>query len=309
MDVSVIIVNYNTKQLLENCLNSIIEKTFDVDYEIIVVDNNSPESITDMINEKFGLVKLIESSENLGFGRANNLGAKHAKGKYMLFLNSDTIILNNAIKYFFDYLEHNDDNHKIGAVGCWLEGKSGGINNSFGYFPTIKNEWNYLKNIFLDRIKLSHLSKKQKINLKKEDKSEVYVDFIIGADIFIRNKTFKELNGFDPNFFMYYEETDLQKRMSKIGLERVVISTPRIIHLEGGSTGAGEKINFPALMMSQESFNYYIRKHFKGFQYLFFRLYNILERTLTVFFWKFSCRQYISYFLLLVFNIKANKQY
>ena len=106
MDVSIIIVNYNTKKLIKNCINSIYKHTKDVDFEIIVSDNGSVDGSVEMIKSEFPNVILIENNANLGFGAANNRGLKIAKGKYIFYLNSDTVLLNNAVKYFFDYWEN-----------------------------------------------------------------------------------------------------------------------------------------------------------------------------------------------------------
>ena len=119
MDVSIIIVNYNTKHLLEDCLSSLYALTQSIDFEVIVVDNASSDDSETYITRKFPQVKWINSGENIGFGRANNLGAKYADGKYLFLLNSDTLLLNNAIKAFYDYAETHSE-EQIGALGCWL---------------------------------------------------------------------------------------------------------------------------------------------------------------------------------------------
>ena len=112
MDVSVIIVNYNTVELTKQCILSIYNQTKDVNFEIIVVDNNSEDNSVKIIENNFPQVILINNSDNIGFGRANNLGVEIAKGKYIFFLNSDTILLNNAIKIFVDYMRKNNINSK-----------------------------------------------------------------------------------------------------------------------------------------------------------------------------------------------------
>ena len=104
-DVSIIIVNYNTKQLLADCLKSIYEQTNNIDFEVIVSDNGSVDGSIEMLKRDFSQVILIENNANLGFGAANNRGLEVAKGKYIFYLNSDTVLLNNAVKIFFDYLE------------------------------------------------------------------------------------------------------------------------------------------------------------------------------------------------------------
>jgi GT2 family glycosyltransferase len=119
MDVSITIVNYNTKDLLKQCIESVFEKTQDVEFEIIVVDNASSDGSQQMVKELFPKVTLIESPENLGFGRANNLGNKVAKGKYLFILNSDTILIENSIynkyinmQFFTHHFPHNKRNKK-----------------------------------------------------------------------------------------------------------------------------------------------------------------------------------------------------
>ncbi len=100
MDVSIIIVSYNTCDILSACLNSIKEQTKEISYEVIVVDNDSKDNTKLMIENNYQWVKIIKSSVNLGFGRANNLGVSYARGKYLFFLNSDTVLINNAVYYF-----------------------------------------------------------------------------------------------------------------------------------------------------------------------------------------------------------------
>lgn len=105
MDVSVIIVNYNTLDLTRNCLKSIYEQTKDINFEVIVSDNGSVDGSIEMIRQDFPQVVLIENNANLGFGAANNRGLKIARGKYILYLNSDTLLQNNVVKIFYDYWE------------------------------------------------------------------------------------------------------------------------------------------------------------------------------------------------------------
>ena len=116
MDVSIIIVNYNTKDLLCQCVDSIYDKTSNVEFEIIVVDNDSSDGSKELfIKDK--RIRFIEAGGYLGFGKANNLGVDAAKGKYVFFLNSDTILMNNAVKLFYDYCESHEKD-RLGAVGC-----------------------------------------------------------------------------------------------------------------------------------------------------------------------------------------------
>ena len=113
--VSIIIVNYNTAELLNDCIDSVQSKTVNVDYEIIVVDNNSEKGSLDHLIEKYPTVNFIFSEENLGFGRANNLGATKARGKYLFLLNPDTLLVNNAIAILYDFMEVNPESGVCGG--------------------------------------------------------------------------------------------------------------------------------------------------------------------------------------------------
>lgn len=135
MDVSVILVNYNTLHLTKDCIDSIFEKTQGISFEIILVDNDSQDGSQKYFSEDKRIV-FLESGGNIGFGRANNLGLKKATGKYIFFLNTDTLLVNNAIKCFFDYCEgHSHD--MLGGIGCLLQDKEGNTIHSFAHFPTL----------------------------------------------------------------------------------------------------------------------------------------------------------------------------
>ena len=120
LDVSIIIVSYNTRELTINCLKSIYKNTKDISFEVIVSDNGSTDGSVEMIKTEFPQVVLIENNANLGFGAANNRGLAVAKGKYVFYLNSDTVILNNCLKIFYDYWENSPEKDKIGALGTNL---------------------------------------------------------------------------------------------------------------------------------------------------------------------------------------------
>ena len=250
MDVSIIIVNYNTKQLLADCLNSIYEQTRDIDFEVIVSDNGSTDGSIEMLKQGFPQVILIENNANLGFGAANNRGLSIAKGKYIFYLNSDTILLNNAVKYFFDYWEENGEKENLGALGCNLLDSEGNINSSYANFPDINKNiadliranyglWKLLvKKIFCK--KNPDISKKKDFYKKKLGE----VDFVVGADLFAKNDSFAR---FDENIFLYCEEVDLQYRMAKHSKRRLLIENPLIVHLEGQSSKTQKFLHFEEL--------------------------------------------------------------
>lgn len=224
MDVSIIIVNYNTYTLTHDCIASVFKQTIDIDFEVIVSDNGSKDGSIEMIKTEFPQVILIENNENLGFGAANNRGLTIAQGKYIFYLNSDTILLNNAVKHFFDYWEMSLEKDTIGALGCVLVDKDGNAIHSGGNLPNPIHELLYFcKCIFSSKGLVIH--KKHSIKIGE-------IGYITGADLFMLNNNNAR---YDENFFMYYEESDLQLNLQKKGKKRLIIDGPKIIHLEGGS--------------------------------------------------------------------------
>lgn len=250
IDVSVVIVNYNTKALLADCLDSIREKAQAARREVLVVDNASSDGSREYIRERYPEVRLVESGENLGFGRANNLGAAEARGKYLFFLNSDTVLLNDAIELFFDYAEAHSG-EALGALGCLLLKPSLRRANSFGAFPSPGRR-------LLERWRLVFFLKDPE--RRTQEGSAFDVDFVTGADLFLPRALFLEAGGFDPRFFMNYEETDLQKRLAEGGRRNRIIPGPRIVHLEGG----GGPPSMEARLREERSMYLYFAKRGKS---------------------------------------------
>ena len=244
LDVSIVIVNYNTKKLLKNCLRSIFEQTKDIFFEVIVSDNGSEDGSVEMIKTEFPKVILIENNANLGFGAANNLGLKIAKGKYIFYLNSDTILLNNAIKIFFEYWETSVEKERIGCLGAMLLDSKLNFNTSYGNLPSAANELKYLRNCFLSSLYIKAIySKFHKVNHNKEFYGEV--GYVMGADLFLRNDKNAK---FDERYFMFYEESDMQNLLKKENKKNFIIKGPKIIHLEGGSDNRSKLVyNFKNL--------------------------------------------------------------
>jgi len=229
VDVSVIIVNYNTISLLVDAVDSVIEKTESIEYEIIVVDNASSDNSKNILAEKYGnKVIFISLSENIGFGRANNEAVKIAKGRNLFFLNPDTILLNNAVKILSDYL---DNNPRVGCCGGNLVDNDGKPVHSFArfFFSLIFDEINQL---FMRLPEKTLYGKNAFYNYTDKP---LKVCFITGADLMIKKNLFKILNGFDPDFFMYYEDSELEHRVNKAGYKIYSIPNALIKHLEGKS--------------------------------------------------------------------------
>ena len=235
MNVSIIIVNYNTLHVLKPCLDSITEQTIGIDYEIIVVDNGSTDGSKDALTEDKRIV-FIPTGENLGFGRANNKGLEQAKGKYIFFLNSDTLLKNNAIKMLYDFAEHYQG--RLGALGCILEDRQGNRIHSYGKFPKMSDD--FRKFLWVPILKGLHLYRQPVINYPEQ---WMKVDYITGADLFVSRQVLDECGAFHPAFFMYYEESEMEHRFKVHGYDNVILNGPRIVHLEGegGKDGSSSK--------------------------------------------------------------------
>ena len=227
MDVSIIIVNYKTVSLILKCLNSIQRLTRKISYEIIVVDNNSNDDFATYIQQQYPKVKCVSLPENMGFGRANNEGVKLAKGRNILFLNPDTILLNDAISILSQYL---DSHLSVGACGGNLYNIDLQPCHSFRrWFPGIRLE---LNNLLHDYIARTLWGCNREHNFT--DKA-IPVSYITGADLMMPQCVFNQLGGFSPKFFMYYEETELCYRLNCKGLEVHSVPQACIQHLVGGS--------------------------------------------------------------------------
>ncbi|WP_191017334.1 glycosyltransferase [Treponema zioleckii] len=243
-DVSVIIVNYNTRELLKNCLKSLYEHTKDVSFEVFVSDNGSKDGSLEMLRENFPQVKIIDNNANLGFGAANNRALEKATGKYVFYLNSDTVLLNNAVKIFFDYWEQNDANGSLGAIGANLLDEKNQVIHSAGHFRSIDKE---IKDALADMTRSYKLiipflrHKKLGKTPPAVEKKIGLVDYVTGADLFVKND---EAAYFDEKYFLYYEESDMQKKMAIAGKERRLIEGPLIQHLKGGSDTTRSPLKF-----------------------------------------------------------------
>lgn len=230
MDVSIIIVNYNTTLLVLDCISSIKKYTKDILYEIIIVDNDSNEDIEEIFYERFvneTNIRFIKLSENIGFGRANNEGFRVAKGKYVLCLNPDTLLVNNAIKLMTDFL---DNNPTVGICGGNLYDKEMKPTHSFKkFFPSILWE--------IDTLSFHKLEKLIYRNnaIFNHSDQPMEVAYITGADLMIRKDLLNKIGGYNSNFFMFFEETDLCLKAKKEGFKIMNVPEARIQHLEGQS--------------------------------------------------------------------------
>ena len=234
-DVSIILVNYNTAQMTVECLKSVYEKTKDIDFDVFVVDNASKDNSCKLIEQNFPDVHLIRSKENLGFGRANNLAITQSNAKYVFLLNTDTLLINNAVKIMFDFMENNEN---AGACGGNLYSKDD--SHTISYFNSLK-----LKDKFVHTFHLFNLFpdvKNRVFNKGYNEKNECKeVEVISGADLMLRKEVLDKTGSFDSDFFLYFEESELQFRIRKNGYKIFIVPDSQIYHLEGATTTKNRK--------------------------------------------------------------------
>ena len=267
MQVSIIIVSFNTKQLTADCIDSIIAKTSEVEYEIILVDNASSDGSREFFADE-SRIKFLEAGRNLGFGKANNLGVQQAKGDYIFFLNSDTLLLNNAIYEMWSYCEeHKEDN--IGGLGCILCAGNNQRCHSYAKLNTWKD---IVKSYFIAPFCKSKAKEIMAMDAEDESKDAFEVGYVTGADLFVSRKVIDECGCFDPDFFMYSEESEMQWRFKKHGYKNMIIKSPKIIHLEGMSQAKKKSPTMKKIIMTQSSLYLYVKKTSSKFEYLLFQL-------------------------------------
>lgn len=255
--VSIIIVNYKTEKEIESCILS-IKKNTKVSFEVIVVDNNESLDPVIKIKKKFPWVSYVKSPNNLGFGGGNNFGAKIAKGKYLFFLNPDTIVNLGTVDYLVTFL---DQNSKAGIAAPLLTDK----NNR--PYPLQSSKKLTLLTGFVTLSWISKLFPDNPVSTKfwlknwnKKEKKEV--DVVPGSAFMIRTEIFKKLGGFDEKFFLYFEEHDLCRRVKNEGYKIFAIPQAKVVHLWGVST---EKSSQDINKIFNSSRFYYFKKYYGSF--------------------------------------------
>jgi len=223
MKLSVVILNYNVRYFLEACLRSVEAAIAEMDAEIIVVDNNSPDDSCDMMRTTFPNIQLIQNKENVGFAKANNQGVKLAKGDFICILNPDTIVAEDT---FTQLLEFAKDKENIGAIGCKL------IDGSGTFLPESK------RNIPTPMVSVKKiLGRKNSGYYSKLDENDIgKVDILVGAFMFVKKSVYEAVAGFDEDYFMYGEDIDLSYKIKKAGFQNYYYGKTTVIHYKGEST-------------------------------------------------------------------------
>jgi|LGVF01.1.fsa_nt_gb GT2 family glycosyltransferase len=271
IDLSIIIISYNTKGLILNCLNSIRKHIGDVRHEIIVVDNASADGSPDAVEQGFPHVKLMRNNENYGFAKANNQGFRDARGKAILMLNSDTVFIEAGMKEMLDYFWSDST---IGILAPRLLNADGTIQNScrkfFSFFRTnyelpakIMNKLPDFAGRFL------HIHNVHKITAPCD------IDYATGAGLLVKKVLIDKIGGLDENYFFYGEETDFCLQAHNRGCRVVYYSHFRIVHIRGGSTA--EEPGYFSLYNRYRSKYYYLKKNHSYLVYRIFWLRKVLQ--------------------------------
>jgi len=223
--LSIIIVSYNTEKLTRDCIESILKNSSGVNYEILVVDNDSKDNSVKMLRgyQSSPLnFKLLENRENLGFAKANNQAAKKAKGEYLLLLNSDTVVKKDSLKKIIDFAKETTD---AGVVGAKLLNEDGSIQPSCVNFPTIRNairEYFIGQKGFFDKF-------------APEGRQPVEVNAVVGAAFLITPRARMKVGLLDERYFFYFEDIDYCRRIWKAGLKVYYLPSSEVVHYHGAS--------------------------------------------------------------------------
>lgn len=257
MELSIVIVNYNVKEFLTQCLDSIFKSQTQYNYEVIVIDNSSRDSGRDEICSTFKDITWIDNSENVGFGRANNQGFSHAKGVYTLILNPDTVLQEDTLEKCISYLLAHPEVGGLGIKG--LDGSGQFLPESKRALPTpLVALWKitglsaiFPKSSVFARYHLGHLS--------AEENHEV--DILVGCFMMVPTQLLLSVGGFDPQYFMYGEDIDLSYELQKTGHKNIYFSDSQIIHYKGESTKRGS-LNY--VRMFYKAMVLFAKKQFTG---------------------------------------------
>ena len=252
MQLSVIILNYNVRYFLEQCVLSVQKALENTDAEIIIVDNNSSDDSCEMMKKRFPNVKLIENKQNLGFPKGNNIGVKQAKGEYICILNPDTVVAEDTFVKILAFAERQKN---LGIIGCKLIDGTGnflpeskrGVPTPFVAFTKIFGLYKFPK----------HFGKYYAQHLHENETGKV--DILVGAFMIMKRELYLEVGGFDEKCFMYSDDIDLSYMVSQKGKDNYYFPETTAIHYKGESTIKDETY----MKRFQEAMNFFYKKHFK----------------------------------------------
>jgi GT2 family glycosyltransferase len=303
--LSIIIVNYNSKNVLQDCLSSLKKLDGELLFEVIIVDNASSESIK-TVESDFSEFTFIYNSKNVGFAAANNIGIKKAKGKYLLLLNPDTIVNENSFQPMIDYLDNHND---VGIVGCKIFNTDGEIERSTHSFPSLLKELVHANEFIKDFLSyeskiagsLKKIFKTKSLDSYWDHNNVKEVDHVTGACMMVKREAIDKAGLLDEAFFLYNEEVEWSLRIKKAGYKSVFVPYSYIIHLFGHSTK--QKVQ-------KQTYNKLLVERYRGMFYFFQKHYGFIRLLLLkiIVFQGFGFRLILNYLAIVkVPNDKKNE--
>jgi len=252
MQLSIIILNYNVRYFLEQCVMSVKKATENLDAEIIVVDNNSSDDSCQMMKERFPNITLIQNKENSGFPKGNNIGVNLAKGKFICILNPDTVVAEDTFEKTLAFAQKQNDLGIVGVklidgTGNFLPESKRGVPKPFTAFSKITGLYKFSKS--LNKYYAAHLSENETGK----------VEILVGAFMLMKRETYLEVGGFDENCFMYSDDIDLSYMVLKTGKSNYYFHETTVIHYKGESTVKDEMY----MKRFREAMDFFYRKHFR----------------------------------------------
>jgi len=262
MDLSIIIINYKTKEITADCLETIKKSQDNLTKEVIVIDNGSEDGSVEYLKQKFSQYQVLSSGGNLGFAQGNNFGVNKATGEYIWLLNSDTLIKSNTISTLMECVK----SHNSQLASCQLLNPDGSIQPQGGYLPDL---WRLaLWMLFIDDLPLiKSLIKPYHQNLKSFFQTDQHPSWLAGTALLIKRDLYQKLNGLDKNIFMYGEDVEFCLRAKKQGIRIDYFSQPQLTHL-GQASGSSRG----AILGEYKGLKYIYQQHQPAWQYLALRL-------------------------------------
>lgn len=262
LGLSIVIVNWNTKKFLGDCLQSIYETAGTLNLEVIVVDNNSSDGSAELVRQNFGQVKLIANSSNLGYAKGNNQGIRESRGRYILLLNPDTIVLPGSLKKLVEFME---EHPQAGAVAPKLVYPDGSLQYSVRSFPTLDcliYETLYLQRLFPKSRTFG------KYRMTYWDYNEVKeVDQPAASALLLCREALEEVGLMDERFFLLFNDVDLCYRLKEAGWKIYFFPEAKIVHFHGQST---KKVRRRTIIESHLGLYRFYRKHYRGKMFFLF---------------------------------------
>lgn len=262
MRSTVVIVNWNTKELLKACLRSIYQESAKTVQEVIVVDNDSTDGSQALVRQEFSQARLIENEDNRGFSYACNQGIRASRSEYVIILNSDTLVSSGSIDSMTDFMDKND---RVGVLGPKLLNEDGSVQLSCRNFPSFKEATGHA---FLGIFSQANPYTRSYRQMDWDHQTACEVDWVSGACMILRRKALDEIGLFDESYFMYLEDVDLCRRMKESGWKVYFYPEAVVTHLSGGSS---KQRSGQAIIEHQKSIYHFYRQYYPQAKHWYWR--------------------------------------